>query len=1559
MLEQKKRAADRPQLSAVKKALLQKLLEGKGGDSADPDRICRRSHPHDPAPLSFAQQRLWFLNQLEPNSHFYNVPVAFGISGALNIAALQQSIDAVLLRHEALRSIFTEVDGQPVQSAMPYSPLPIKHVDLRALADQARERELQRFLTQEFQDPFNLAKGPLFRSMLLRLEDRRYVLFITMHHIVTDDWSMGIFFRELAASYRSFADGTPIVLPDDGVQYADYAAWQRQRLSAPMLEKQLAYWKDKLRGVPTFLKLPTDRPRPSVQTYKGDEIRFTLTEAFTAQLNEFSRKQGVTLFMTLLAAFEVLLYRYSNQEQFCIGTPLANRTRPEIEGLIGVFINTLVLRADLSGDLTLLEHLAAVRETALEAQSHQDVPFEKLLDELQPARDLAHSPLFQVLFVLHNVPRRSIEISGLQFYPVGMEEKSARFDLCLDMTEMEGQLSGLFQYSTDLFEAETITRLVRHYRLVLAQLLGAPETRLSEVELLTEAERHCAVVDWNATAAAYPDDRCVQQLVDEQADRTPEAVAVRDAEQALTYRELQGRAARVADALVAAGVGPEACVGLCVERSVAMVVGLLGILKAGAAYVPLDPRYPTERLALMMEDARVAGLVTQRALTDRLPACGAPVLYVHPDGTLPADPPPARRPAAGHSAQTAYVIYTSGSTGRPKGVMIAHRSVVNFLWAMQALLGLSARDRVVAVTSLSFDIAVLEVFLPLMVGAEMALAEAETASDGTKLMHWVEATHPTVMQATPATWRMLLEAGWQGLAGGTLLCGGEALAPDLAARLGRAGTALWNVYGPTETTVWSAAQRIDNAAGPILIGRPLANTDLYVLDRRLQLVPVGVVGELYIGGAGLATGYWGRPDLTAERFVPHPFRDDGTRLYRTGDLGRRRADGTLECLGRVDQQVKLRGYRIEPGEIEARLVEYPPITHAVVVVREEPAGPKRLVGYLVASEPVAASELREFLRRRLPEYMIPATFVVLDKLPLTPNGKVDRKALPAPEEGRGEARPYAAPRTELEATLAAVWRDVLGAARVGIHDNFFELGGDSILIIQAISRARQQGIELTPRQLFQHQTVAALAAVSTGSAAKAERAGSAQGAVPLTPIQQDFFAQSLPNPHYYNQAVLLEVQPGVDLRRLEAAVRTVLAHHDAFRLRFTPEADGWRQAYAVEATVAVERVDLATVAAAAQSQALEAAATEWQGRLNLTTGPVARAVLFTRGPEQTARLLLVVHHLVVDDISWRILLDDLMTAYQGLATQETVRLPATNSFQAWAAHLQAYSQAAALQAEAPYWLGADQEAAPFFPVEEPEGAATEADADIVTVSVDAETTRQLVQDVPAAARIQIHEVLIAVLVHVLSRWSESAVVQLDLERHGRDELFPAIDVSRTVGWFTTVFPVMVRVVPGAAPGAVLAAVKDQLRRIPHKGIGYGLLRYGCGDPEVRQRLAARPPSPVRFNYLGQVDQTFPAEAPVRPAPESGGANRDARNRLPYELDINANILDGRLHLLWGYSGRRYRRATMEVLGEQYAQMLRTLVAHCLAGEAAGYTPADFPDVELSPDLLDHILEEIQ
>ncbi|WP_447599366.1 amino acid adenylation domain-containing protein [Nitrospira sp. Nam80] len=1509
----------------------------------------------DPIPLSFSQERLWFLDQLESGSSFYHLAAALRLRGPFDPAAAEQALNRIASRHDVLRTTLVTIDGRPVQRIAPGMRVSFSLIDLEA-SEEDRETAIGRLAADHVRQPFKLHDGPLWRVAVVNVGPHDHVLLLTMHHIISDGWSLGLLVREFSAFYREYTGGLPSDLPVLPIQYADYARWQRERYVCRTLEESLAYWRNRLgTGLPT-LTLQTDRPRPPSQSYRGAVHSFVLPPTLVESLKSFSRRQNATLFTTMLAAFQVLLSRYSGQEEFAVGTPVANRTHHEIEPLIGCFVNTVVLRTDLSGDPSLREVIGRARETVLGAQAHQDCPFEKLVDALQPVRDLSYSPLFQVMFSLDQDHLQWVDVPDIEVTRLKAELQHSRFDLTLDLTERDGGLTGELEYSTDLFEAETITRLVRHYRLVLAQLLGAPETRLSEVELLTEAERHCAVVDWNATAAAYPDDRCVQQLVDEQADRTPEAVAVRDAEQALTYRELQGRAARVADALVAAGVGPEACVGLCVERSVAMVVGLLGILKAGAAYVPLDPRYPTERLALMMEDARVAGLVTQRALTDRLPACGAPVLYVHPDGTLPADPPPARRPAAGHSAQTAYVIYTSGSTGRPKGVMIAHRSVVNFLWAMQALLGLSARDRVVAVTSLSFDIAVLEVFLPLMVGAEMALAEAETASDGTKLMHWVEATHPTVMQATPATWRMLLEAGWQGLAGGTLLCGGEALAPDLAARLGRAGTALWNVYGPTETTVWSAAQRIDNAAGPILIGRPLANTDLYVLDRRLQLVPVGVVGELYIGGAGLATGYWGRPDLTAERFVPHPFRDDGTRLYRTGDLGRRRADGTLECLGRVDQQVKLRGYRIEPGEIEARLVEYPPITHAVVVVREEPAGPKRLVGYLVASEPVAASELREFLRRRLPEYMIPATFVVLDKLPLTPNGKVDRKALPAPEEGRGVARPYAAPRTELEATLAAVWRDVLGAARVGIHDNFFELGGDSILSIQVVSRVRQQGIALTPRQLFQQQTIAELATVVTRADISLADDTADLGDIPLTPIQHWFFDLDAPNPHHWNQSLLLELKRPLDLSIVTEVVARIVGHHDALRLRFDRHERGWMQRYAAQGNQqVVHLVDLSSISVESQDACLVEEIDRWERSLDIGAGPQLRVVYFAMGGATRDRMLFIMHHLVTDGISWRVVMEDFHLAYRQLASGMSVSLPAkSTSYARWATRLVEHATSGALAREIAYWLDPARQRACPIPVDHPTGDKRELASETLHVWMDEASTRALLHDVPAVYRTHINDVLLTALVRTLGGWSGHEEVLLDLEGHGREDVFPDLDLSRTVGWFAGVTPVLLSWSPEAPLADCLKSVKEQLRRLPYGGIGYGILRYLGPWTSTMETLRAYPASQVRFNYLGQMDHVLPADSPFVPSINAAGVDRDPEATLPYELDINSDILGERLHMSWSYSRSRYDRETIEQLSRTYLETMSKLIRHCSEPGAGGYTPSDFPLSRLQQSEIDTV-----
>ncbi|MGE3817684.1 MAG: amino acid adenylation domain-containing protein, partial [Nitrospiraceae bacterium] len=1512
----------------------------------------------DPAPLSFSQERLWFLDQLESGSSFYHLTAALRLRGAFDPAAAEQALNRIAGRHDVLRTTVVTVDGRPVQRIAPATRAPVSRIDLEARSDEEREIAVGRLAAEEARRPFKLDDGPLWRVSVVNVGPREHVLLLTMHHIISDGWSLGLLVREFSIFYRECTGGQSSAVPTLSIQYADYARWQRHRYAGPALEASLAYWKNRLgTGLPT-LTLPTDRPRPPAQSYRGALYSFALPPTLVESLRSFSRRQNATLFATMLAAFQVLLSRYSGQEEFAVGTPVANRIHRDIEPLIGCFVNTVVLRADLSGDPSLREAVGRARETVLGAQAHQDCPFEKLVDALQPVRDLSYSPLFQVMFSLDQDHLQSAQVPGIDVSRLKVELQHSRFDLTLDLTERDGGLTGEVEYSTDLFEAETIARLMAHYRLVLEQLLAAPDRRLSEVGLLTEAERRRAVVEWNATAADYPHDRCIHELVAQQARRAPEAVALRDAGQSLTYRELEARAERVADALVAAGVEPNTRVGLCVERSVGMVVSLLGILKAGAAYVPLDPRYPAERLALMMEDARVAGLVTQPALADRLPACAAPVLYVNHEGTLPGAPPPARRPAAIHPAQTAYVIYTSGSTGRPKGVMVAHRNVVNFLCAMRTLLSPSSRDRVVAVTSLSFDIAVLELFLPLMVGAQIVMVDAETAADGVKLAHEVERAGATLLQATPATWRMLLDAGWQGLPGLTQLCGGEALAPDLAARLSLTGAALWNVYGPTETTVWSAAHRIDNPAGPISIGRPLANTDLYLLDRRLQLVPVGVVGELYIGGDGLATGYWGRPDLTAERFVPHPFRDDGTRLYRTGDVGRRRADGTIECLGRVDHQVKLRGYRIEPGEIEARLLEHPHIAQAVVVVREEPAGHKRLVGYLVAGEPVASPELREFLRSRLPEYMVPAAYVVLDKLPLTPNGKVDRKALPAPEEGRVESTGYEAPRTELEAALAAIWREVLGVERVGIHDNFFELGGDSILSIQVVSRVRQQGIALTPRQLFQHQTIAELAGVVTRADIPSAEDEADAGDIPLTPIQHWFFDLDAPNPHHWNQSLLLELKRPLDPAIVSEVVAKIIDHHDALRLRFDDHERGWTQRYAAPADQqAAHLVDLSSIPVESRPARLDEEIDRWERSLDIVAGPQLRVVYFAMGEDTPDRMLFVMHHLVTDGISWRVVMEDFHLAYGQLASGTAVSLPAkSTSYARWARRLVEHATSEALERETAYWLDPARRRARPIPIDHPAGDKRELASETLHVWMDEALTHALLHEVPAVYRTHINDLLLTALVRTLGRWSGHEEVLLDLEGHGREDLFSDVDLSRTVGWFAGVTPILLSWSPEAPLADCLKSVKEQLRRLPRGGIGYGILRYLGSRTPTMEALRDYPQSQVRFNYLGQMDHVLPADSPFVPSIHAAGVDRDPDATLPYELDINGDILGERLHMSWSYSRSRYDSDTIRRLSHTYLQILKELIQHCLESEAGGRTPSDFPLSGLDQSGIDRLLE---
>ncbi|HWU90794.1 MAG TPA: amino acid adenylation domain-containing protein, partial [Kofleriaceae bacterium] len=1043
-----------------------------------------------PSPASFSQERLWFLDELEPGSSAYHIPAAIRLEGRLDVDALVRSVEAIVRRHASLRTTF-EADGEGKVIAVVH-PEPLGRMAIEELhgADDARVRaEAER----EASTPFVLSQGPLIRARLLVLAADTHVALFTMHHIVSDGWSIGVLIREVMASYEAFAAGRALALGPLAVQYADYAVWQRRWLSGAELEAQTAYWKQHLAGAPMVLELPADRPRPPMQTYRGATVERPLGQAVTARVDALSQELGATPFMTLLAAFGALLGRYGNARDLVIGTPIANRTRVETESLIGLFVNTLAIRTDLSGDPSFGELVGRVKDATLGAYAHQDLPFEKVVEVLEVPRDLSRSPVFQVMFAFQNMPVPPIELEGLRARVLDIPSTVAKLDLSLYISRAADEYVATWEVNTDLFDRETVERMASQLEALVRQACAAPSASIATLALLDPLEQRRLLVDWNATEAVREADTCVHELFEAQVRQTPEATAIVHRGEAITYHELDQRAERVARRLRELGVGPDECVGVCMARSIDMVAALLGTLKAGGAYVPMDPGYPRERLAYMLADAGCRVLLTNRQLAAALPAGGATVVPIE---SIDVDPPDASNVAAASSAvrpaHCAYVIYTSGSTGRPKGVQVPHESVVNFLGSMARSPGLDASDTLLAVTSISFDIAALEIFLPLVRGAKLVLADADTVSDGRLLVELARSSHATILQATPSTFWLMIEAGWPSTLRFKALCGGEALTPALSKELRGRTTSLWNMYGPTETTIWSTLRRVESDT--MSIGRPIANTVVRVLDDQGRLCPVGVPGELHIGGVGVARGYLHRPELTAERFVPDPYAaHPGARLYRTGDLARWVPNGELAFLGRIDHQVKVRGFRIELGEIEAVLASHEEVRQAVAIVREDAPGDQRIVAFFVSGSatPPTPAELRRHVGQALPEYMIPSAFVVLESLPLTPNGKIDRKALPIPAV-TGVADRYVPPATPAERSVVQIWQDVLRVERIGMHDNFFELGGHSLLATQLLGRLRRElGTPLSLKDLFEAQTPAKLVT----------RVGAAAPGLPANPIE--------------------------------------------------------------------------------------------------------------------------------------------------------------------------------------------------------------------------------------------------------------------------------------------------------------------------------------------------------------------------------------------------------------------------------------------------------------------------
>ncbi len=1246
------------------------------------------------APLSYAQQRLWFLWEMDPTNAAYNVWHAVRLKGTLKVERLRRTFDAIVSRHATLRTTFGTDGGQPYQVIHPAEPVDMVVTDLTDGPPAEREQQARAMVEDEGRKPFDLKRGPLLRVTVLKLDEGDHLLTVAMHHIVSDGWSMNIIMEEFASLYEAYGSGREPALPPLRIHYVDFAVWQRRWLEAGELDRQLQYWKGRLGTEHPPMPLPADRPRPAVQRYEGASSQFEIEPDLTSRLKALAKSQEATLSMLLLTAFNILLYRYTGEVDVRIGMPVTNRTRVESEGLIGCFVNTLVIRTNLSGNLTVAEFLQRVKAEVLEAQSHQDLPFERLVEALNPQRSLASHPLVQVVY---NHQWRKYDVlqtlTDLSIESLPYEGDRTQFDLVLDTEETAGQVFASLTYSTALFERNTIERVARHWITLLEGMAENPCERIDRVSILTREESAHVMQEWSAPSCDLSGAPC-HQLIEAQAASQPDRPAVVFEETVLTYGELNARANQLAHLLLRHAVGPDVLVGICLERSQDLPVAMLAVWKAGGAYVPLDPSYPRERLAYMLDDARMPVVLTQEKLRDAVARPGVhPVCLDDPEqwASESRSNPAARR----SSNALAYVIYTSGSTGRPKGVMIRHSSLVNFLLSMQATLRLTADEVVAATTSVSFDIAVLELFLPLLAGARTVVLSREVIVDGERLSQELVRAGATLMQATPSGWRMLLNAGSSPRL--RVLCGGEAFPRELAREFLANDLETWNLYGPTETTVWSMMTPVTGAGEAVPLGRPIANTQIYLLDAALNVVPVGVPGELYIGGDGLARGYWQRPDLTAERFVPDPFgREPGGRLYRTGDQARYRSDGTVDFLGRVDHQVKLRGHRIELGEIESCLNSHPQVEQSIVLARRDDED-TRLVAYVqpAPGSPVSEQHLRTLLQAHLPGYMVPSIFVFLEAFPLTPNGKVDRKALPPPGRARAVDR-QAAPQGAVEDMLAGIWEEALGVTPIGRHDNFFDLGGHSMVATQVISRIRTAlQVELPLRRLFDAPTLAGLAAAVESAQAAASgthlpplvRCDRGSPA-PLSFAQQRlwFLWQMEPASPLYNMAMALRLTGTLDVPALQQSLDQLVRRHESLRTIFVMVGSEPRQLIMPELALPIQTVDLRHVPIddrAGRVQCLAEEATRQP--FDLTTGPLLRLSLLRVGEEEHV-LLFTLHHIVSDGWSMNILIREITRSYRGFFAGDRPSLPPLPiQYADYALWQRQWLQGAILENQLGYW----------------------------------------------------------------------------------------------------------------------------------------------------------------------------------------------------------------------------------------------------------------------------------
>ncbi|NEQ30815.1 MAG: amino acid adenylation domain-containing protein [Leptolyngbya sp. SIO4C5] len=1531
--------------------------------------------------LSPLQRHLWRLQQTESGQP-YRVQAAIMISGKLNLIALRSALQTLVKRHEILRTTFQLLPGMttPLQVIQTSELFSLCEHDLTSFSVHEQEAEGERLFEQLKQQPFSPKQKPPLAAHLLRLSADSQILLVSLSALIADSTTLSQMVSQLSQLY---ADSLPAEMPEETglMQYADVAEWQNELLEQVESGSGQAYWSRQAvdRGDRldlSFLKQPQAK-EPSA--FRAESVSIALGPDLLTQIHSLSRKLDIAPADLLLAGWQILLWRIAGRRSpLTIRVASDGRRYEELAQTLGLLSKYLPVSSRLESTDSFTQTAKQLSEQLSDARQWQDAFVPEGADT-----DSQADALNSVGFEFDAWPQTFTE-AGLVWTLERRYACTERLGLNLSCWPQGERLIADFYYDAGRYDAPAIAELATSYGALLQAATDSPQLALGQLSLLSDRQRQFLVAELNQTAASYPPAQSIQVLFAAQAAQTPGAPAVIFEDQSLTYAELNGKANQLAHYLRSLGVGPETVVGIYLERSLALIISLLAVLKAGGAYLPLDPATPEESLAFRLQDAQAPVVISQGSLAAKLAAIESQVICLESQEEAIAQASQAQPEIEVQPEHLAYVLFTSGSTGQPKGVAVEHQQLVHYVRAIAERLDLNTCQSFATVSTFAADLGNTVIFPALVSGGCLHVISAERAANPEALVDYFSRHPVDCLKIVPSHLAALLTASQpkQILPRRRLILGGEACPRSLVTQIQsyKTGCQIVNHYGPTETTVGVLTQAIEahseeaNIPETLPLGRPLANTQIYLLDAEQQPVPLGVPGEIYIGGAGVARSYLNRPALTAERFIPNPIFSQAPsaahqaskvprsvpRLYRTGDLGRYQADGTVEFLGRVDQQVKIRGYRIELGEIEVALQQHPEVRANAVQVYEAQPGNQRLVAYVVPQNQAACQtgELRQWLQSKLPDYMVPATFVLLKSLPLTPNGKLDRRALPDPSTAPLErSQAFVAPQTESEKTLAQIWAQSLKLEKIGIHDNFFELGGDSILSIQIVARANQAGLHLTPKQVFENQTVAELAAVATARQAIQAEQGLVLGSVPLTPIQRWFFQQALPEAHHWNQSILLDVPSPLNLAQLEPALQTLLRHHDALRLRFVQAETGW-QAFVAEpeATVPFTQIDLSDLEAAEQTAALAAAATKLQASLNLTSGPLMRAAYFKRGGHGD-RLLLIIHHLVVDGVSWRILLEDWQLAHHQLSQGQPLQLPPkTTSFQYWATQLTEYARSAALQSEIAYWQQQLSQPVTPIPVDFPSGENTVAQASTVSVALSAAETLALLQEVPAAYRTQINDALLTALVQTFAQWTGKSTLLVDLEGHGREDLFEDVNLSRTVGWFTTIFPLRLAIAEAADPGAALRAIKEQLRSVPNRGIGYGLLRYLSLDNGSLESQSAS--AQVRVNYLGQTDQVLQPSSLFTVASEPRGPGRSPKGDRRYDLDINAVVAGGQLRADWSYSQARYRAETITALADGFITALRSLIAHCQSPDAGGYTPSDFAEANLNQQELDQFLAKI-